>query len=105
MKADARGYTSSAIVDRQIGSGPSVARGSPDRHAEQIIAPVLMFHGDQDINVSVTQSKMMDDALHKAGKTSTLVVYPGLDHQLEESGARTDMLIKADAFLRTALHL
>jgi dipeptidyl aminopeptidase/acylaminoacyl peptidase len=47
----------------------------------------------------------MDQALHKAGKASTLVVYPGLDHQLAEAGARADMLAKADAFLRTALHL
>jgi len=105
VKAEARGYTNSAIVDRQIGSGDAIAQGSPLRHADQIVAPVLMFHGDQDLNVSVAQSKAMDQALHKAGKTSTLVVYPGLDHGLVETGARTDLLMKADAFLRTALHM
>lgn len=105
LKADARGYTSSAIVDREVGSGDTVAQGSPARHADRIAAPVLMFHGDHDLNVGVAQSKAMDQALHKAGKASTLVIYPGLDHQLAEAGARADMLTKADAFLRTALHL
>jgi dipeptidyl aminopeptidase/acylaminoacyl peptidase len=105
VKAEARGYTNSAIVDRDVGSGDTVVQGSPARHADRIAAPVLMFHGDQDINVAVAQSKVMDQALRKAGKTSTLVVYPGLDHQLEEAGARADMLTKADAFLRASLHL
>ena len=105
VKAEARGYTNSTIVDRQVGSGDTIAQGSPARHADRIAAPVLMFHGDQDINVAVAESKAMDQALHKAGKTSSLVVYPGLDHQLEEAGARADMLTKADAFLRTSLHL
>jgi len=105
LKADSKGYTNTAIVDRQIGSGDTVAQGSPLRHVDQIAAPVLMFHGDQDINVSIAQSRAMDQALHRAGKTSTLVVYQGLDHQLEEAGARADMLTKADAFLRTSLHM
>jgi dipeptidyl aminopeptidase/acylaminoacyl peptidase len=105
IKAEARGYTNSTLVDRQVGSGDTIAQGSPARHADRIVAPVLMFHGDQDINVAIAESKAMDQALHKAGKASTLVVYPGLDHQLEEAGARADMLTRADAFLRTSLHL
>ena len=105
LKADARGYTSAALVDRQIGSGETLTQGSPARHADQITAPVLLFHGDQDLNVSVAHSRMMDAALHKAGKASSLVVYPGLDHQLEEGSARADLLTKADTFLRTNLHL
>ena len=33
--------------------------------------------------------------LKQAGKASTLVTYPGLDHQLDDSAARADMLAKA----------
>ena len=44
-------------------------------------------------------------ALEKAGKTSRLVVYPGLDHQLDDSAARTDMLGQADAFFRTRMKI
>jgi dipeptidyl aminopeptidase/acylaminoacyl peptidase len=32
-----------------------------------------------------------------------LVLYPKLDHQLDDSAARRDMLERSDAFLRTAL--
>jgi dipeptidyl aminopeptidase/acylaminoacyl peptidase len=105
VKAEARGYTNSAIVNREVGSGETIDQGSPARHADRIAAPVLIFHGDQDINVALAQSKAMDQALHRAGKASTLVVYPGLDHQLEEAGARADMLSKADTFLRASLRM
>jgi dipeptidyl aminopeptidase/acylaminoacyl peptidase len=36
---------------------------------------------------------------------SELIVYPGLDHYLEEDAARTDMLRRSDAFLRQALKI
>jgi dipeptidyl aminopeptidase/acylaminoacyl peptidase len=104
-KGEARGYTNFWLVARQIGSGDSVNQGSPARHADRIQAPVLMFHGDHDLNVGVAQSKAMDAALRKAGKRSTLVLFPGLDHQLDDSEARTRLLEQSDAFLRTELHL
>jgi dipeptidyl aminopeptidase/acylaminoacyl peptidase len=104
-KGEARGYTNFWLVARQIGSGDSVNQGSPARHADRIQAPVLMFHGDHDLNVGVAQSKAMDAALRKAGKRSTLVLFPGLDHQLDDSEARTKLLEQSDAFLRTELHL
>jgi hypothetical protein len=40
-----------------------------------------------------------------AGHKSELVVYPGLDHQLEDSKVRADMLRRSDAFLRAALNI
>src|SRR3546814_13391351 len=68
-------------------------------------SPVLMFHGTKDMNVDIKESQAMDAALDKAGKQSTLIVYPGLDHQLRDSAARADMLSKSAAFLEQALHL
>lgn len=44
-------------------------------------------------------------ALRKAGKASALIVYKGLDHQLPDAAARTDMLAKSDAFLREKLKM
>jgi len=105
LKSDASGYTSSILLDRQIGSGENVGLGSPARHADRIAAPVLMFHGDHDLNVSVAQSKLMDQALQKAGARSRLVVFAGLDHQLEDADARAELLAKTDDFLRIALHM
>jgi dipeptidyl aminopeptidase/acylaminoacyl peptidase len=41
--------------------------------------------------------------LRGAGGKVELVEFPGLDHQLDDDVARTTMLTKADAFLRTSL--
>lgn len=54
------------------------------------------------LNVGVGQSKLMDKRLRAAGKASTLVVFPKLDHQLDDSAARTEMLARSDAFLHKA---
>ena len=104
-KSETEGYTNHWLVTRQIGSGDTVSQGSPARHADRIQAPVLMFHGDHDLNVGVAESKAMDSALRRAGKKSTLVVFPGLDHQLYDSDAREKLLDQSDAFLRASMHL
>lgn len=92
------------LIREQIGSGQAT-EGSPDYHANKFEAPVLMFHGDHDLNVDIGQSRAMDAALHRAGKQSTLVVFPGLDHQLEDGDARARLLEQSDEFLRAALKL
>ena len=105
VKSEAEAYTNSRLVAQQVGSGDIVSQGSPARHADRIQAPVLMFHGDHDLNVGIAQSRAMDAALRKAGRNSTLVVFPGLDHQLDDSDARAKVLDQSDAFLRTSMHL
>lgn len=105
LKESGRWTTGFRLLRTFIGSGPHVAQGSPAQNAKAIGAPVLMFHGDLDLNVGLTQSKVMADRLRDANKPVELVVYPGLDHQLEDSAARADMLRRSDAFLRTAMGL
>ena len=92
-------WNNAILVRDFIGSGQHVDAGSPARHADQISVPVQMFHGTQDRNVSVDQSKLMDSRLKAAGKSSELVIYDGLDHQLPDDGARADMLTKSAHFL------
>ncbi len=82
-----------------IGQGPHVADGSPARHAAQITAPVLMFHGTLDTNVDIEQGRTMRRALTEAGKRVELVEYEGLEHSLTTSEARRDMLGRIAAFL------
>jgi len=85
-----------------IGEGPHVREGSPAENAGRIKVPVLMFHGTDDINVRIYQSQMMDRALAATGAKHELITYAGLDHQLDDSTARTELLRRSDAFLRAA---
>jgi dipeptidyl aminopeptidase/acylaminoacyl peptidase len=92
LKQDAESYTNSQIVEAFVGSGPHVIDGSPDKHAGNIQVPVLLAHGDMDQNVRFWQSQKMVSALQSAGKQVDFLQYKGLDHQLDDSAARTDLL-------------
>jgi dipeptidyl aminopeptidase/acylaminoacyl peptidase len=85
-----------------IGTGPHLVEGSPAQNVGKITVPVLMFHGTLDANVPIAQARLMHMRLKAAGKSSELVVFDGLDHQLEDSVARATMLRRAGDFLLTA---
>ncbi|WP_299327222.1 prolyl oligopeptidase family serine peptidase [Parasphingopyxis sp.] len=105
LRQDAMAFSNGRNVAEYIGSGPHLTAGSPARHADRITAPVLLFHGDQDINVDIGQGRRMHDRLNDAGRVSELIVFEGLDHGLRDSDARTRMLERSDSFLREALGL
>jgi dipeptidyl aminopeptidase/acylaminoacyl peptidase len=105
LRSEAYGFTNYPQVDRFIGHGPHVREGSPARNVDRIAAPVLLFHGDRDVNVDVGEPRLMERALRGAGKPVDYVEFKGLDHQLDDSVARAAMLEKSDTFLRTALKL
>ena len=80
-----------------------LANVSPSgKPAGNIQVPVL-FHGDLDINVDIGHSEKMNSALKKAGKTVTFTRYPDLDHSLDDSNARADMLVKIGTTLEAAI--
>jgi dipeptidyl aminopeptidase/acylaminoacyl peptidase len=104
-KDEARNFTNYDLVQRVIGSGPHIQEGSPLQHASSINAPVLLIHGTLDDTVRYAESKEMDEALKKAGKQRVLLTFNGLDHQLDDSDARTQMLTKIGELLdRTIGH-
>jgi dipeptidyl aminopeptidase/acylaminoacyl peptidase len=93
LKADADKFATSATIRAFIGSTSAIIDdGSPTRHAAAFRAPVLMFHGEVDLNVEIGQSRQMVSKLKAAGKQVRLVTYPKLDHQLEDSQVRADLL-------------
>ena len=53
--------------------------------------------------MNIGQSRLMADRLKQANKVGTLVVYDKLDHYLEDSEARRDMLIQSANFLDKSL--
>jgi dipeptidyl aminopeptidase/acylaminoacyl peptidase len=93
------------IMDQVVGEGPHLQDGSPLQNAARIKAPVLLFHGTLDINVWYEESVHMAAALAAVHDRSELVTFKDLDHQLDDSEVREQMLRKIDAFLRETLGL
>jgi dipeptidyl aminopeptidase/acylaminoacyl peptidase len=104
LKESRRWWSDYEVVSNYIGSGPHVRAGSPAQNADKIKAPVLMFQGELDRNVPIAQSRLMDERLKQAGVPHELVTWPDLDHYLEDSAAREEMLRKSDAFLRKSIN-
>ena len=89
----------------EIGKGDQLVDGSPVNRAGDIHAPVLLVHGTLDGNVSYNHSKRMLAALKRAGASADLLTFDGLDHQLDDSNARTEMLTQIGELLdRTIGH-
>ncbi|MFC3670474.1 alpha/beta hydrolase family protein [Novosphingobium pokkalii] len=105
LRDNAQNYTNGAIVDQQIGHGDYIKAGSPAQNAAAITVPVMLFHGDVDLNVPVDQSRLMAERLRNAGKAVDYAEFKGLDHQLDSADARSQMLANSDAFLRKALSI
>jgi acetyl esterase/lipase len=103
LKDEAQGFDNSRTQARFIGSGPHIAEGSPLRHAAAISAPVLLVHGDMDANVGVAQSRKMSEALKSAGKSAEYIEFKGLDHYLEDSAARRQMLTRMAELLERTI--
>jgi acetyl esterase/lipase len=103
LKDESYNWSNYNLVSDFIGDGKTMHEGSPIEHADKIKAPVLLFHGEFDRNVSANQSKRMAARLQAAGGKCELVTWPDLDHQLEDSAARAQMLRKSDEFLRKEL--
>jgi dipeptidyl aminopeptidase/acylaminoacyl peptidase len=101
FKQDAQNFINRKLVREQVGSGDHVVAGSPLRHAEKIKVPVLLVHGDLDSNVSISHSDKMASALPQA----EYIRFKGLDHYLNDSDARVQMLTKMGELLdRTIGH-
>jgi dipeptidyl aminopeptidase/acylaminoacyl peptidase len=101
FKQDSRNFGKSMLVREYIGSGENVVAGSPLRQAEKIKVPVLLVHGDLDSNVSISHSDKMASALPQA----EFIRFKGLDHYLNDSAARVEMLTKMGELLdRTIGH-
>jgi dipeptidyl aminopeptidase/acylaminoacyl peptidase len=100
-----RNWSNYYLVEDYIGEGPLAVEGSPARNAQKIKVPVLLFHGTDDINVGHAQSQLMDKSLAAARVPHELVTFEHLDHYLDDSAARAQLLRRSEAFLRQALGL
>ena len=97
-----RHWSDYEITKDFVGSGPHIHEGSPIQYASSFKAPVLLFHGTHDRNVGYLESARMASKLKSAGAQVELVTFEDLDHQLDDSDARTQMLRRSDEFLQAA---
>jgi len=103
LRKDSMRYTHGNLVDAFIGEGPHVRAGSPQRNVDAFTSPVLLFHGDLDLNVDVGHSRDMEDRLEDPGKSVKYVEFKDVAHSLDESKVRFEMLKEIDFFLSAEL--
>lgn len=72
---------------------------SPIEHVDQVTAPVLLLHGNNDSVVPVEQSRDMSAKLERAHKKVRYVELKGDDHWLSSAPTRTQMLQEIESFL------
>ena len=90
-------------LDRMMGP-PSGARkayiaGSAYHRLENLRAPLLIAHGEQDIRVSPKQSEQLTTRLRQLGKTFEYVTYPTEAHGLLRAGPQLDFYRRLERFL------
>jgi acetyl esterase/lipase len=74
----------------------SYRRASPVSWLSPDDPPVLTLHGDQDDIVPVSQARLLDDAMKKAGLSHELIVLEGQGHAfMGESGKRAEAALWA----------
>jgi len=97
-----RYWSNFEVTKESIGDAAQARDASPIEHTDSFKVPVLLFHGTLDRNVGYEQSERMAAKLKSAGVRAELVTFTDLDHQLEDSISRADMLRRSDAFLQAA---
>ncbi|WP_374472815.1 prolyl oligopeptidase family serine peptidase [Phenylobacterium sp.] len=103
---NAEGKNEEVVATFNVLAGPPEVRNvgvlasySPALNVEQIVAPILLVHGKDDTVVPLEQSRIMAEALKKAGKPHELTILPGEDHWLTRGETRLQMLEAVVAFL------
>lgn len=104
MLSDATNFTNSAIERAQVGSNAEKLKAdSPRRHVDTTRVPLLMVHGDKDVNVDVDQSRAMARAMRSGGRSFEYLELKGSDHYIESPTDRAAMLAAVERFLK--IHL
>ncbi len=81
------------------GQDETLVKLSPAALADRVTIPVLLVHGRDDSVVPLEQSRVMAEALQKAGKPVELLVLKGEDHWLSRGETRLQTLTATMAFV------
>lgn len=79
-------------------------QSSPINFVSAQSPPTIIFHGDADTIVNVSQSMALKSKLQNAGVVNELDIYLGQGHELWPTPIMNDAFDKMDAFLRANVH-
>jgi len=97
---DYDGYVDRNRMREFIGTNPAVlSESSPLKRVDELTLPVLLFHGDRDLNVPIRHSERLQDVLTRAHRPAELVTYEGVEHGIRHNDYRIDMLTRIGEFL------
>jgi len=71
---------------------------SPLSHIKKAVTPTLLIHGEQDMDVHITQAEEMYMALRRRGIEAVMVRYPREGHGIREPLHRVDYLNRVIAW-------
>jgi dienelactone hydrolase len=81
------------VIRHKVGDPKTMAASfdavSPLKHADRVVAPVLVVHGDRDARVPVEQSKRMVDELQRLHKDVKYIEFEGEGHGVAQVAHRT----------------
>jgi acetyl esterase/lipase len=81
-------------------SNPAIYQNSsPINFVTAQSPPTIIFHGDQDLLVNVSQSVELKNALQAAGVPVQLEIYPGMGHELWPEAVMDNALAKVRTFV------
>ena len=91
------------LLGGQPGEKPETAQlASPVFHVDATVPPLLLFHGDQDMQMPIDQSQQIEDAYKNLNLDVYFVVVTGAGHGGQQFYAK-DHLERAIAFLRRTI--
>jgi dipeptidyl aminopeptidase/acylaminoacyl peptidase len=97
---DSRFYGGRVAINRTLGTNrKELAEVSPTKQADRIKVPVLLVHGEDDIQVLVDHSKVMARELNRNKIRNELVLIKDADHSLLRGDWRLTLFTKLEKFL------
>ena len=102
---NSRMFSNGKMVRQMIGDNRSkLMKTSPVTLANQIIAPVLLVHGEDDSRVPIKHAKVMKEAMQKAGVNFTYIQQENSDHFLTLKANRLQFFKETEKFLAEHLN-
>ncbi len=99
-KASGKRKVTRTVMLERLGDPDGWNNVSPERHAANADAPIMLIHGKDDTVVPFVHSFKMADALKDEGKPYEMITLEGEDHWLSLSETRHKMLAASVGFVQ-----